>query len=419
MKTAFTFIASALLFSLMAFGQGRGPAGPKSPVVGPDGKVTFSLLAPKATTVTVDGDHPITDSFHGGRKTTEMTKDDKGVWTATVALTPDIYFYSFTVDGLRTLDPGNAHISGNSNWVIVPGPMSAIYEINDVPHGRVSEVWYPSPSLKTTRRMVVYTPPGYDSGTDRYPVFYLLHGGGENELTWSNQGRAPEILDNLIAQGKMVPMIVAMPNFNTGVQLAPVDAPAAASAGGGRGAQAPQNGPATDNSQVFPTHLVQDIIPFMDKNYRTIADRDHRAIAGSSAGGTQTIISGLRHLDQFSWIGLLSPALARVPGAQISIPLPPDADIRRGPDLGVSIDPAKLQEYFPVLNPELNSKLHLLYFSVGGSEGLLEEELAGRRAFDEKGVKYQWMTRPLYGHEWSFWRQDLRDFGSQLFKPAK
>src|SRR5580704_15775712 len=227
MKTRLTFIASALFLTSLAFGQGRGPAGPKSPVVEPDGKVTFNLLAPKATSVTVDGDHPITDSFHGGRKTTAMTKDDKGVWTATVALTPDIYFYSFNVDGLRTPDPGNAHIIGNSNWVIVPGEQSSIYEINDVPHGRVSEVWYPSPSLKTTRRMVVYTPPGYDTGNDRYPVFYLLHGGGENELTWSNQGRAPAILDNLIAQGKMVPMIVAMPNWNTGVQLAPVDAPAA------------------------------------------------------------------------------------------------------------------------------------------------------------------------------------------------
>jgi enterochelin esterase family protein len=252
--------------------------------------------------------------------------------------------------------------------------------------------------------------------TTRYPVFYLLHGGGENELVWSNQGRAPQILDNLIAQGKMVPMIVAMPNWNTGVQLAPIDstAPPAAPA-----QNAPLNGPPLDNSQVFPNHMVQDIIPFMDKNYRTIADRDHRAIAGSSAGGTQTIITGLRHLDQFSWIGLLSPALARVPGAQISIPLPPDADSRRGPDLGVSIDPAKLQEYFPVLNPELNKQLHLLYFSVGGAEGLLEEEMAGRKAFDEKGVKYQWMLRPGYGHEWSFWRQDLRDYGSQLFKPSK
>ncbi len=165
--------------------------------------------------------------------------------------------------------------------------------------------------------------------------------------------------------------------------------------------------------------MIKDLIPFVDKNYRTIADRDHRAVAGTSAGGTQAILTGLQHVDTFSYIGLLSPALARVPNSEIKIDLPPDADSRRGPDLGVSIDPVKFAANFPDLGPGLNSRLHLLYISVGGSEGLLEEEKAGAKVFDEKGVKYTWMTRPGYGHEWAFWRQDLIDFGSQLFKPAR
>lgn len=422
-------VAAALLSTAMLWAQGNPPAGPQgqnrqaappSPVVESDGRVTFHLLAPHATSVTLDGDFPLVANYHGGRKTTQLTKDDNGLWSATVGpLTPDYYSYSFNVDGLRTLDPQNAHVSHatganrGSNWFIVPGALSANYQVNDVPHGRVSEVWYPSPSLNLTRRMMVYTPAGYDSGTQRYPVFYLYHGGGEDELTWTILGRAPEILDNLIAQGKMVPMIVVMPNWNPRAALASSDATSAPTASNGPAA----GGPLAPDA--FPQSVVKDLIPFVDKNYRTIADRDHRAVAGSSAGGTNAILTGLQHLDQFSWIGLLSPALARVPNSEIKIPLPADADSRRGPDLGVSIDPEKFAANFPDMGPGWNQRIHLLYISVGGAEGLLEEEKAGAKVFDEKGVKYTWMTRPGYGHEWAFWRQDLIDFGSMIFKGAK
>ena len=430
MKIGYALIAPVLMFlpvSPVLMAQGNpGPQGQnqrpriQSPVIQPDGSVTFNLSAPNATSVVLDGDFPLVGNYHGDRKTTALTKDDKGLWSVTVGpLKPDYYSYSFNVDGLRTLDPQNVHVSqatgGNhgSNWFIVPGPESANYEIHDVPHGRLSEVWYPSPSLNLTRRMVVYTPPGYDNGTERYPVFYLYHGGGEDELTWTILGRAPEILDNLIAQGKMVPMIVVMPNWNARAALAASDATSAPAANNGPGAGGPPP------SDAFPQSVVKDLIPFVDKNYRTIADRDHRAVAGSSAGGTNAILTGLQHLDQFSWIGLLSPALARVPNSEIKIPLPPDADSRRGPDLGVSIDPEKFSANFPDMGPAWNKRIHLLYISVGGSEGLLEEEKAGAKVFDEKGVKYTWMTRPGYGHEWAFWRQDLEDFGSMIFKPAK
>jgi len=424
MKTRFSFIWPALLFSSMAVGQAnqpgqtQKPAVPASPVVQAYGRVTFNLLAPNAASVTLEGDYPLLGNFHGGNKTTSLAKDDKGVWSVTVGpLKPDIYNYAFNVDGAHFLDPQNVHVSRSSapnritNWVIVPGPGSANYRLNDVPHGRVSEVWYPSPTLKLTRRTVVYTPPGYENGTERYPVFYLYHGGGEDELTWTILGRAPEILDNLIAQGKTVPMIVVMPNWNARAALSPADADAA-----GPNGVPPPAGPSPFN--LFPDSVIHDLIPFVDKNFRTIADRDHRAVAGTSAGGTQAILTGLQHVDTFSWIGLLSPALARVPNSEIKIPMPPDADSRRGPDLGVSIDPEKFAANFPDLGPDLNKKLHLLYFSVGGSEGLLEEEEAGKKVFDEKGVKYIWMERPGYGHEWAFWRQDLEEFSALLFKPA-
>jgi enterochelin esterase-like enzyme len=425
MKTGFRFTKSILLCGTMALSNQAVPAqppnrpqGPPSPVVQPDGSVTFNLHSPNALSVSLDGDYPLLGNFHGGNKITSLTKGDNGVWSVTVGpLKPDIYNYAFNVDGVRILDPQNVHISRSSaanritNWMIVSGPGSANYQVNDVPHGRVSEVWYPSPTLNMTRRIVVYTPPSYDNGTSRYPVLYLYHGGGEDELTWSILGRAPEILDNLIAQGKTVPMIVIMPSWNLNASLSPSDATAPAVAIAGK--------PGPPGAQLYPESVVHDLIPFVDKNYRTIADRDHRAVAGTSAGGTQAIMTGLQHVDEFSWIGLLSPALARVPNAEIKIPLPPDADTRRGPDLGVSIDPVKFAENFPALGPDLNKRLHLLYFSVGGSEGLLEEEEAGRKVFDDKGVRYTWMERPGYGHEWAFWRQDLEDFSGQLFKPGK
>jgi para-nitrobenzyl esterase len=403
--------ASALL-ALCAAGLAAGQnAAPPSPVIAADGRVTFSLLAPKATTVAVEGDYPLTAGFHGGRKTTAMTQGDNGVWSATVGpLKPDFYAYTFNVDGVRVPDPQNRRIGRSGTWFIVPGAESANYQINDVPHGRVTQLWYDSPTLQNRRRIVVYTPPGYESGSTRYPVLYLYHGGGEDELVWSGVGRAPQILDNLIAQGKAVPMIVVMPNWNANAALAPLDDDQT------RTVANPVPGGPPDNV-TYPLSVVKDLIPFVDRSYRTLADRDHRAVAGTSAGGTQALLTGIGQIDSFSWVGLMSPALARVPGAQISIPLPPDADSRRGPDLGVSIDTAKFQQYFPMLGPDLNRRLHLLYFTVGGAEGLLEEELAGRKALDEKGVRYQWVQLPGYGHEFAFWRQNLVGFASQLFKP--
>jgi len=144
--------------------------------VQPDGRVTFSLRAPNASNVSLNGDYPLVGDIHGGRKITNLTKDDKDIWSVTVGpLKPDIYNYAFTVDGVPIVDPQNVHVNRISNWVIVPWAGSANYQLTDVPYGPVSEVWYPSPTLNMTRRMIVYTPPDYEAGTSRYPVFYLYH----------------------------------------------------------------------------------------------------------------------------------------------------------------------------------------------------------------------------------------------------
>lgn len=387
-----------------------------SPVVHPDGRITFNLYAPAASSVSLDGDHPIGDGYRNGKKLTPMVKDASGIWSVTVGpLKPEIYSYYFLVDGVRTTDPRNALTIRDgvryANWVTVPGPGSANYQFaNDVPHGQVSAVWYPSPALKMTRRVMIYTPPGYAGNTERYPVFYLIHGGGGDEEAWVDMGRAPEIFDNLIAQGKMAPMIVVIPNANDWEVTSPnhVTPPEVGM------------GPGTPNTILrFPESLVSDLVPFVDKNYRTKADRDDRAIAGLSRGGAQTLDAALNHLDMFSWVGVFSGGLPLLPGVRIDIPMPADAAMRRGPDLGHSIDPAKFAALFPELGPGVNSKLHLFYLTIGNDDGLVESWQAARKVFDEKGVEYTWVELPGYGHEWPFWRLALQDFGSLLFKPTK
>jgi enterochelin esterase-like enzyme len=262
-----------------------GPPPITSPEVLPDGRVTFRLLAPEATSVSVSGDWP------GGidRTTTPMAKDGEGVWSATVGpLKPEFWIYTFTVNGVTTLDPRNVNTRRNTsrieNTLLVPGAESADYTVNGVPHGTVSLQWYASPTVGATRRAYVYTPPGYESGTERYPVLYLLHGGSGDEDAWSSCGRASQILDNLIAQGRAKPMIVVMPNGNTTRIAAPdlVPAPPALPAN-----QDPGRFPR------FPESLVKDLIPFIDKTYRTRSDRESRAVAGLSVGGAQTLYAAL------------------------------------------------------------------------------------------------------------------------------
>jgi enterochelin esterase family protein len=383
-------------------GAGR-PALPRSPEVLADGKVVFRLLAPSAAAVTLGGDYPIGTNV-------AMTKDDQGLWSATVGpLEPDFYSYFFTVDGVRTLDWRNASVMRDgaryASWLRVPGPEAADYQVNDVPHGTVAQAWYPSPTLGLKRRLYVYTPPDYEAGANRYPVLYLLHGGGGDEAAWTELGCAPQILDNLIAQGRIRPLIVVMTNGN-GTQSASQNLVPL---------QGPQGRPG-EGMLRFPESLIKDVIPFVDATWRTKADRESRAVAGLSMGGAQALYAGLNNLDRFAWIGALSGGFPLLPGVAVDIPAPANAATLRGPDITRSIDPAKYLALHPALDAGVNARLRLFYVAIGIDDGLITTHGALKKLLDDRGVKYALFEVPGYGHEWKFWRLSLRDLLPRLFQ---
>ncbi|HEY3384539.1 MAG TPA: alpha/beta hydrolase-fold protein [Vicinamibacterales bacterium] len=408
--------ASAMIGFLLSTGvvtaqaPRQGPPRVVSPEVLPDGRVTFRLLAPGATSVSVTGDWP------GGidSTTTPMVKDDKGVWSATVGpLKPEFWIYTFSVNGVTTLDPRNVNTRRNTdkieNTLLVPGPESADYIVNAVPHGTVSLQWYPSPAVNETRRAYVYTPAGYENGTERYPVLYLLHGGSGDEDAWSSCGRASQILDNLIAKRKAQPMIVVMPNGNTTRIAAPdlVPAPPALPANQDPG-----------RFRRFPASLVKDLVPFIDKIYRTRTDREHRAIAGLSVGGAQTMYVAFNNLDLFAWVAAFSGGYPVMPGAAIDVPPPPNAASLKGPDIARSIDPVKFAALLPQLDSSANDKLRLLYISIGTADTLQAAHAAVKQVLKDEGMKYTLMEFPGYIHEWPVWRVSLKDLLPRLFQPA-
>src|SRR5215471_4613306 len=257
----------------------------RSPEVTPGGMVTFRLNAPKATDVTVSGE------FMKGTKA--FQKDENGVWSVTVGpIEPEIYYYNFTIDGVRTIDPHNPDVktgstpSTISSVLEVKGSSPAIYDGQSVPHGEIRTNWYESKSLKTLRRLTVYTPPGYDADTQtRYPVLYLFHGANADETAWTRLGHVNLILDNLLASRRAKPFVVVMP-FGYGVP------------------------PGTQGNDVaFSRDLTEDVIPFVQSRYRVSTDRAQRAIFGLSMGGGQSLSIGLSHLDLFSYIGGFSSGL--------------------------------------------------------------------------------------------------------------
>jgi enterochelin esterase-like enzyme len=412
MKVVALTMTGFLTIAGMATAQAprQGPPPITSPEISADGRVTFRLLAPDATSVSVTGDWP------GGisSTTTPMVKDDKGVWSATVGpLKPEFWIYTFSVNGVATLDPRNVNTRRNTtrieNTLLVPGPESADYGVNAVPHGTVSLQWYPSPTVDATRRAYVYTPAGYEHGNDRYPVLYLLHGGSGDEDAWSSCGRAPQILDNLIAQGKARPMIVVMPNGNTTRIAAPdlVPAPPALPANQDPG-----------RFRKFPDSLVKDLVPFIDKTYRTRTDRDSRALAGLSVGGAQTMYAAFNNLGLFAWVAAFSGGYPVMPGAAIDVPPPPNAASLKGPDITKSLDPAKFAALMPQLDASANDRLRLLYISIGTADTLQETHKVVKQVLKEKGVKYTLVEFPGYIHEWPVWRVSLKDLLPKLFVPA-
>jgi len=267
--------------------------------VAQDLRVTFRIYAPKASEVTLRGD------WMEGPATEALAKDDKGVWSVSVGpLAPDFYSYSFAVDGVRTVDPKNATIKQGvtsiDNMLMVQGPDTALIEARSVPHGEIRMAWYPSSTLGGERRLHVYTPPGYDAGKDRYPVFYLLHGGGDEDSGWSSIGRAGFIADNLLAAGKALPMVIVMPN---GSLPRPANLPPFVPGT----TPSPEVAAALAASQArFTSELMKDVVPFVEKTYRVRADARSRAIAGLSMGGGQTQRILATHPDAFAYVAIWS-----------------------------------------------------------------------------------------------------------------
>ena len=382
-----------------------------SPEVHSDKRVTFRLFAPNAKSVTIGGDYPIGDSRNGSEKA--LTKDENGVWTITLEPMPvEFYGYYYLVDGRRTLDLNNIFINRDGvrylNVLRVPGAELEDYELNDVPHGNITITWYPSSVIKGKGRIYVYTPPGYETGSERYPVLYLQHGGGGDEDAWTTLGHAPQILDNLIAKGKVKPMVVVMACADTPKMTAP-------------NLMLAENYPKPDQSgrdwkeTYFPNVLINDLMPFVEKMFRIKADKANRAIAGLSAGGAKTLYTAFNRIDLFSYVAVFSAGYPTIPGTKVPIDPPANADIMRGPDITNTFNQERYLELMPQLNPDANSKLRLFYLSMGKVDGLITAHADFKSLLDKQGVKYTNMEVEGYGHEWSFWRLSLHDLLPRLF----
>jgi enterochelin esterase family protein len=357
-----------------------------SPEPLPDHRVVFRIYAPKASEVTLSGDMQAT------YEPVKLEKDDTGAWSATVGpLRPDYYSYSFTVDGVRTLDPKNALIkqgvSSLDNMFLVPGAEAAFEENRTVPHGEIRQAWYQSSTLNMQRRMHIYTPPGYDAGKDRYPVFYLLHGGGDEDSGWSTIGRAGFILDNLIAERKAKPMIVVMPNGSLPMpanlpRFVPGTTPSPEFMAAMVAAQAR-----------FTSELTADVIPFVEKNYRTVANPQNRALAGLSMGGGQTLASLIASPDKFSYVAIWS--------AGINLQRYPDFEQKNAPFLDSA--------------GKLNQQLKLLSIRVGDKDFALEGSKSLAELLKKKGINHE-LNIGGGGHTWLNWRQYLDELAPRLFK---
>lgn len=370
----------------------RAPARIISPEVQPDNKVVFRLFSRDAQKVTVSGEW---QQGFGSAET--MARNDTGLFTLTVGpLKPELYAYTFSVDGVRAIDQNNVQVRRDGinyqSFFLIPGAESDLYfQKNGVAHGNVSKVWYHSSVLGFDRRMYVYTPAGYEAGSQKYPVFYLLHGAGGDEDAWTNMGRAAQIMDNLIAQGKAKPMIVVMTNGNAnqaGAQneIAPIPST------GEQGMAAYQR-----YAGKFEEHLVKDVVPYIEKNYRTLTGRDNRAIAGLSMGGghTQTITNN--NPGMFGYIGVYSMGIMNM-GQQN----PADAE---------RIEKERIAK----LTALKDSGQKLYWIACGKDDFVYKGVVTLRETLDKVGLKYTY-RESTGGHTWANWRIYLSEFAPQLFK---
>ena len=385
-QTFVTICMALMLFPIQAWAQQA--LGEESKIVSPEihenHTVTFRIQAPKAVKVRVVGDCIPTGMA-------DLVENKEGVWEYTTAepLKPELYTYAFQVDGLRMNDPSNVFmirdVSTVSNVFIVGGERADLYKVNDVPHGTVSKVWYDSPSLGMDRRLTIYTPAGYETSGKRYPVFYLLHGMGGDENAWSELGRATQILDNLIAQGKAEPMILVMTNGNAALEAAPGESYL------GWDAQPSFQLPKTMEGS-FEAHF-PEVVKFVEKHYRTKTGKKNRAIAGLSMGGFHSLHISKQYPDMFDYVGLFSAAI--MPGKNVQSPVYEDME-------------GKLAMQFA-------KRPALYWIAIGKTDFLYKANEEYRKLLDAKGYPYEYFENED-GHIWRNWRIYLSEFAPKLFK---
>lgn len=353
---------------LVSAASAQTPPAIRSPQVAADRRVTFRLNAPKATEVRL--------TCECVKDAVPMVKDGQGVWSATVGpIEPEIYEYEFTVDGVVMPDPRNVVVKYNSrpgplaSLLNVPGDGPMFYDLKPVAHGTVDIRYYDSKATGTTRRAWIYTPPGYDRGSSRLPVLYLLHGADGDETAWANFGRSNLIIDNLIAQRQVAPVIVVAP-----FGYAYPSGTAAPSVAG--------------QANAFEKDLVESLIPFVQANYRAHTTREHRAIAGLSMGGGQTLQIGLHHLDLFSRVAAFSAAVAREPFTAFQ---------------DVASDAKKV-----------NAALKLLWLACGSDDSLFTPNRQFSAFLTQAGITNTFKPT-AGGHTWIVWRQYLNEVAPLIF----
>lgn len=376
----------------------------KFPQVNSEGRVRASISAPQALKVQLD---------IGGKKY-DMVKDDKGVWTGESAPQDEgFHYYQLNIDGASVPDPGSLYYYGASRWgsgIEIPAKDQDFYALKNVPHGQLRETQYFSKTSNSVRRVYIYTPPGYDKGTQKYPVLYLQHGMGENETGWGNQGRTAMIMDNLIAEGKSLPFIIVMENSsNQGAPRAarPAGAPAPGAPTPGAPTSAPTGAPAPAVQRTgaptgaptaappagmrsmgagqFERVLIDDLIPFVESNFRVIPDQAHRAMAGLSMGGMQTHSIVVANPKIFSHVGMFSSG---------------------------TFSPTEITKDFDVFKKNVK----LVFMSFGGREGGSARIGAAAEEWTKAGIKGVSYISPETAHEWQSWRRSLHEFAPLLFR---
>jgi enterochelin esterase-like enzyme len=384
-------IAQVLLTALLCSTCGAQPSMPSPaptnvrgadyPRINADNSVTFRVKADQAEKV------QLLLNF----QPVDMLKSDHGSWELTTKpLSPGFYYYGVSVDGFSSTDPGSKTViaaNKETNVLEIPGPESDFFAIKDVPHGNLRIAWYKSKTTGEYRRIFVYTPPGYDDNKVRYPVLYLQHGHGEDEAGWSEQGRENFILDNLIAAGKAKPMIVVNEDGMTGapLQIGPPPKPPAGTPQPSR-----PHGFVDLKYETFDSIVSKDLIHFIDANYRTLANREHRALAGLSMGGGQSIRIGLHHPELFTYLGAFSPALAIT-------------DTKTDYD-GALADPA-----------QVNRQYKLIWLGIGREDFLFKPVSGTHEVLNKAGINHVWVETDG-SHSWTVWRKYLAEFTSRLFR---